>query len=112
VVNAAVKLAPDNAAYQAALTALFNRIGRLDQNHSVNHAATNYNFAPMRDSFSDPLNGASVAVAQLMYHAGTACLMHWGILGSSTGGIEKVHALRDNFRYDSDIAAEPVNGDR
>ena len=111
VVNAAIKIAPNNAAYQTALNALLGRIGHLNQNHTVNHAATFYNFPIMRDTVTDPPDAAAAEVARLMYHAGTACLMHWGILGSNTGGTEKVHALRDNFRYDSDIAAEPVNRD-
>lgn len=106
-VNAAVQLAPNNSAYQTALGALFSRIGHLDQNHSVNHGATFYDFALMSDSVTGG-DAASAAVATLMYHAGTACLMNWGILGSSTGSTEKVHALRDNFRYDADI----VNGAR
>src|ERR1043166_2108124 len=107
VVNAANQMAMSNPAFQTALTALLSRIGTLTQTQFANHAATNYNFASMRDSVDEPPDAASDAIALLSYHAGVACLMHWGILGSNTGGTEKHHALRDNFRYDSDIIDGP-----
>ena len=105
--NAASQIAMNNTAYQTALTALFGRLSPEVETQYANHAATTYNWAAMRDSVADPPDAASDAIALLSYHAGVACLMHWGVLGSNTGSTEKQHALRDNFRYDSDIMIGP-----
>jgi hypothetical protein len=94
-------------AYKTALDNLWNRMTLANLLMQADFGNTSYNWGILHDTHSDPPDTGAVEVAKLIYHAGLAAHMGYGLGLSLTG--DGPGPLKDHFRYDSDALWEMWN---
>jgi hypothetical protein len=93
--------------YKTALDNLWNRMTSINTTMQANFGAATYNWGIMRDTHTDPPDAGAAEAAKLVYHAGLAQNMGYGLGLSLTGATAVV--LKDHFRYDPDVLYEGWN---
>ena len=96
-----------NAAYRSALENLWNRLTRGTTAHTANFGSATYNWSLMRNQHTDPVDTGDTEVAKLCYHVAIAVDTGFGIWWSGSDNWRVPGPLRDNFRYDPDVAYGP-----
>lgn len=100
--DSAADLARNNAAYQQALEALYNRLQPGSTLHSANFGNTTYDWSVIQNIHTDPVDPGDLAVATLCRHVAIAYHSTFGY-GRSTLSEFYTYPFSDYFRYDPDV---------
>jgi hypothetical protein len=92
-----------DAAYLAALSALWDRMATSTQTVSANFGLSTYNWSAMQDTHTDPVDDGDADVSQLMLQVGVASNMVYGVRASGSVLYQADDGLVNYLRYDSDV---------
>lgn len=91
-----------SAAYQNALSRLWNRMNQASQTPTVNLNTVSYDYSLLEDVHADPPGAGDSVAAAISYHAGLALNMQYGLLESSAYTSHQATLLPAHFDFDGD----------